>query len=104
MALAIEALGALAQGPFINDWELPALTSFTRPELAEIYRRTRAEGYASDDQAKRAIGSSLSNLVYFPHKQHAELERMLGRSRAELGELNDKSHERYFGVPRKKPR
>lgn len=90
--LAMGALQAVCEGPFIDDTELQTVMGFSRKELEDV-RRQLEEGGKSDDRATHAIGQCLNNLIGYPHGMAHEVEQLLGCSTKELEALASK----WFG-------
>jgi hypothetical protein len=77
-----ECLNALANGPFIPDWEFPIICSFEREEMAQL-----AAKYPHDEDSEDmlyAIDDAMNNLTGYPHHQENELAKRVSAPLEEI--------------------
>jgi hypothetical protein len=77
-----ECLDAFANGPFVPDWELPAVCGYERAELAKL-----AAIYPSEENSKAmmwAINGAMNNLTGYPHRKEEELAKRVSASLEEI--------------------
>jgi hypothetical protein len=91
-SLAWAILNAMAEGPFISDYDLPLVTGFKRIQLQALHQR-RNEITDNDDDAISAVGQCLNNCLSYPHNKYGELERWTGASMFQIRTLVEK----WFG-------
>ena len=75
---------AIAEGPFLPDWEFSTVMGFQRQELQEWLALDVLE---FEGDATRMAIAALNNLSGYPHRKNEELGDMTNLSRNELRPL-----------------
>jgi hypothetical protein len=81
-----QCLRALADGPFIPDWEIHTLTGLTREEIREVARRwPRVDEAAERD--RQAIHAALSIMTYGPIRNYDRWPHYISARHAEIEQI-----------------
>lgn len=84
-----ECLNAIANGPFLPDWEFQTLTGLERKEVAIIAKRW-PDFDKHNDAVLLAVSNSMNHLHGYPHHKESELSKYLSVSEEQLREFSDK--------------
>jgi hypothetical protein len=82
-------LHAVANGPFIPDWEFSILMGLTRGECAAIAARWPNADLADDD-VRRAVVNSANHLTGYPIDHEDQWEHYIPASREAISALRDR--------------
>jgi hypothetical protein len=77
-----ECLDAFANGPFVPDWELPAVCGYERGDLVKL-----AAIYPNEEDSEDmfyAINGAMNNLTGYPHRKEEELAKRVSASLEEI--------------------
>ena len=81
-----ECLIASAQGPFFPDWEFPTIFGFERSEVDAIAQSFTPET-AITGEVRRAVQSSIGNLLGYPHDQDLHWPKWISVTPEELSKI-----------------
>jgi hypothetical protein len=82
-------LQAVANGPFIPDWEFSTLMGLTRGECAAFAARWPNIDLA-DDEVRRAVMNSVNHLTGYPIDHEDQWDHYIPASRDEISTLRDR--------------
>lgn len=85
-ALVGQALPAVADGPFFDEWEFHTLFGLTRSEVRAIADAWPNVELTSTD-VRLAVNNSLNNLLGYPHQQDSVWLQWISVDRRQLNEL-----------------
>jgi hypothetical protein len=80
--LALQCLLAAADGPFFGEFEFLSLMGMSREDVREVAESLR--GSQTHPKLANAVGSSLNNLLRFPHRRDAMLSSWIPGGRGAI--------------------
>jgi hypothetical protein len=82
-------LHAVANGPFIPDWEFGTLMGLTRAECASVAARWPSVDLA-DNEVRRAVMNSVNHLVGYPIDHEDQWDHYIPASHEAISALRDR--------------